>query len=244
MRTLQTLVISLQHSEQRRIKVAQQMAKTSLTWRFLDAVDGALLDLEKFPYKAQKVKRLLGFELTPKELGCYMSHMKAWQACVNENIPTLIFEDDFVVESTLVPVLNALLQPNEPWELVRLQALCESEEVTIKSYGEFRLVVNKGDPLGATAYLINPASARRLLEKSAEIYEPLDHYIEHIEKHGVVMMAVKPYPVTVTDPTRATSTITDRPDRASIRGLRKLVRSFHRLLDRSFSPNPYFPKSQ
>jgi glycosyl transferase family 25 len=242
MNPLQILVISLAHSIDRQSKVASEMGKTGLAWSFLDAVDGSKLKLATSGYTAAKVKRLLGFELTPKEVGCYLSHMKAWRACVEKNQPTLIFEDDFLLQPHFESVLATLLDDHHDWQIVRLQALCDCAHTVAADFGEYQLVKNQGDPLGATAYLVNPASAKVLLSHSSEVYEPLDHYIEHHEKHGLTMMAVTPYPVTVVDPTRESSTITDRPDRLPLRGIRKMVRSVHRILDRTYSKNPYFPR--
>ncbi len=242
MNPLQILVISLKHSKDRQAKVAAEMAKTTLEWRFLEAVDGSKLDLATVSYDGPKVKRLLGFELTPKEIGCYLSHMKAWQACVDSNQPTLILEDDFIVQPHLEAVLKTLVDGYQNWQIVRLQALCDSRTSQVADFGQYQLVKNADDPLGATAYLIKPSSAKLLLENSIDIYEPLDHFIEHHEKHGLTMLAVKPYPITVVDPTRETSTITDRPDRQSLHGYRKLLRSVERLMDRCFSSKPWFPR--
>jgi glycosyl transferase family 25 len=218
------------------------MGKTNLEWRYLEAIDGSQIDLITVPYFPDKVKRLLGFELTPKELGCYLSHMKAWKHCLENDIPTLIFEDDFVIADNLEEVLSVLLDSSLDWDMVRLQALVDSEYREVKDLGKFKIIRNLSDPLGATAYLIKPRSAYRLLNSSTEIFEPLDHYIEHVAKHGLTLLAVKPYPVTVSDPTRQTSTITDRPERRSVRGITKLYRSICRTIDRVHSKNPYFPK--
>lgn len=242
MTPLHIAVISLKDSKDRQARVAAEMAKTSFPWEFLDAVDGRTLDLSSVPYDGSKVGRLLGFELTPKEIGCYLSHMAAWRICVARDLPTLVFEDDFVIEPHLEAVLNRLLMPPIRWEIVRLQALCACDHTEVEAFEEFQLVRNASDPLGATAYLVNPTSAQRLLDASTDIYEPLDHYIEHHQKHGLTMLAVKPYPVTVSDPTRQTSTITDRPDRQSVRGIRKFERSLYRMLDRLTSNAPWFPR--
>jgi len=185
--SIQILIISLKESKDRQEKVKAEMAKTKLSWNFLEAINGEKLDFTVVPYYPKKVKKLLGYELTPKELGCYLSHMKAWSLCIENKMPTL-------------------------------------------------------NPLGATAYLINPKSAKNLLNHSSEIYEPLDHFLEHEKKHGLSIIAIKPYPITVADPTRSTSTISDRPERLPIRGINKFFRSFYRFLDRLQSPNPYFPK--
>ena len=239
---LQVLVISLQRSPERRSKVAGELGRTNLRWSFLDAVDGRRLDLGTVPYSVRKVERLLGFGLTRSEIGCYMSHMAAWRACVERNEPTLVLEDDFVLQPHLHEVLHTLLTRCTDWEMVRLQALIETEDQLVREFDTFRLVRNTGDPLASTAYLVQPNAAKRLLEASTEIYEPLDHFIEHLSKHGVEMLAVKPYPVIVRDLRPTASTITDRPERRPVRGWRKIARSLHRWVDRVISPNPYFPR--
>jgi len=40
---LQTIVISMLRSPDRRERARQELAKTNLQWRFLDAIDGKLL---------------------------------------------------------------------------------------------------------------------------------------------------------------------------------------------------------
>jgi glycosyl transferase, family 25 len=240
---LQVLVITLKDSSTRQQKVISEMAKISLEWSFVDAVNGSHLDLATIKaYKPQKVKRLLGFELTSKEIGCYLSHMKSWHLCVDKNIPTLIFEDDFVLMPHFEAVVDTLINNFKQWDIVRLQALLNSQCFEVSIFDTFKIIKNKSDPLGATAYLVNPMSAKQLIMHSAEIFEPVDHFLEHHEKHGLKMLAVKPYPVTVVDATTATSTINDRPERHPIKGLKKIIRSLARLIDRKISNSVWFPK--
>lgn len=242
MQSFQTLVISLKDSLVRQQTVSRELAKTKLQWKFLDAVDGRKLDLSSVPYNSNKVKRLLGFELMPSEIGCYLSHMKAWQSCVDSQITTLIFEDDFVVSENFDELLETMLLQALNWDIIRLQGLSECEDVFLQKIGSYRLARNTSDPLGSTAYIVRPTAARQLLLHSLEIFEPVDHFLEHVEKHGLIVTAMKPYPVTVVDTTRETTTITDRPERESIRGVQKKIRSIARAWDRISSNNPYFPK--
>lgn len=238
MRNLQTLVISMLRSPDRRQRAAAELAKTNLEWEFLDAVDGSLLG-ENIPgYDREKVKNLLGFEMTPGEIGVFSSHKKAWQACVDRNLPTLIFEDDFVLLPHFEETIDALLAHSEDWDLVRLQALEDSPYTVMKELGAITIVENKTDALGLTASLVNPRAAKKLLQHAQDMYEPVDHYLEHVSKHGVRFLAVKPYPCIIS---QAPTTIY-RPDRVSIRGWRKLKRSIYRWIDRTFSKDPWFPK--
>jgi len=236
---VQILVISLERSLDRRKQVEKEMQKISFPWAFLDAVDGSALAAPPVEYKKNKVKRLQGYALTPNEIGCYLSHMKAWSCCVEKNIATLVLEDDFVLSSDFENILNALLSEDAAWSFIRLQGLYEVPFQKVLEQSEFNLVKNQGDAVGATAYLLKPPVAARLIKHSMDIYEPVDHFLEHHQKHGLEFLAIRPYPI---DITRSQSTIADRSERAPIKGLQKRIRSVARLVDRVFSKEPWFPK--
>jgi len=224
----------------RREKAKSELAKTKLIWSFLDAVDGSQLQSPPREYQSRKVKRLLGYEMTPNEIGCFLSHKKAWQACLKTNQPTLIFEDDFILLPHFEKTLELLLSEYHDWQLIRLQGLAQTQHDIVKTIGEISIVKNHEDPLGATAYIIKPEAAKTLIDHAKDIYEPLDHFLEHKRKHGIEMLAIKPYPV---DISKVQSTIADRPsDRKPIKGIRKKLRSLSRALDRFVSPSPWFPK--
>ncbi len=239
MSDIQLLVISLAGSAQRQKKVRSELDKTKFTWHFLDAVRGSALERPPVEYKADKVKSLLGFELTPNELGCFLSHKKAWQACVDKNVITIIFEDDFYLLPHFEKVVHFLSSNLKIWDAVRLQGLSNVPQELIRDAGEFSLVRNLGDAVGATAYIIKPHVARQLIESSGDIYEPLDHFLEHYQKHQLTFLAINPYPVDITG---VETTIADRPGRRPIKGFAKNRRSILRALDRWFSKNPWFPK--
>jgi glycosyl transferase, family 25 len=236
---IQALVISLPGSDARQNKVREELDKTNLQWHFLEAVRGAALTTIPKEYKPAKVKNLLGFELTSNELGCFLSHKKAWQECVRKNIPTIIFEDDFYLSPHFERAIHFLMNKRNEWNAVRLQGLSTVPQESISGNGDLALVRNMGDAVGATAYLITPDAAKLLIDASCDIYEPLDHFLEHQQKHGLKFLAISPYPVDITG---VETTITDRPERLPIHGWLKTKRSILRLLDRLFSKNPWFPK--
>jgi len=235
---VQILVISLKRSLDRRKQVEQEMQKISLPWTFLDAIDGSALVVPPVEYKPNKVKRLQGYALTPNEIGCYLSHKEAWKCCVAKNSPTLILEDDFVLSSNFEEALNILLHEVEEWNFVRLQGLYEVPFQNVFKQSVLTLVKNQGDAVGATAYLLKPWVAAKLIKHSVDIYEPVDHFLEHHQRHHLEFLALRPYPV---DITRAESTIADRSERAPVRGLQKRIRSVARVVDRVFSKEPWFP---
>jgi glycosyl transferase family 25 len=237
---LSTTLISLKRSENRRHRaVAALQATPYLSWEILDGIDGLQMQYSPPEYHEAKVVRLLGFPLTASEIGCFLSHRQAWIKCVESNRPFLILEDDFLIQDNLEQAISILLNQYQDWDIARLQALSESPDETLHSGSDFKIVRNYGDPLGATAYIIKPAAAKRLIANSNEIYEPLDHFLEHQKVHLQNIVAFKPYPIQITG---SQSTMHDRTDRTPITGFRKKMRSLHRAIDRFLNVNPWFPK--
>jgi len=236
---LQVFVISLERSTERRGRVEEQLNQTGIQWQFLNAVDGYALPSMPSSYKPSKVKRLQGYELTPGEVGCFLSHIKAWELCIQNHVTTLVFEDDFLVGKNLEAVIDDLLSIADQWNLVRLSGIYETKHQSLQKRSTYELVKNLSEPCGTAAYMIQPAAAKILLEHSADIYEPVDHYLEHYLKHRLHCLAAKPYPIGLA---HTKSTITDRPGRLPVKGLRKTIRSICRFIDRHVSPSPWFPK--
>jgi glycosyl transferase family 25 len=237
---IQVFVISLERSADRRRRVEEQLNQTNIQWNFLNAVDGYALPEMPSSYQKSKVKRLQGYELTPGEVGCFLSHVKAWEWCVLNNATTLVFEDDFLVSQNLEIVMNDLLMISDQWNLVRLSGIYDTDHEILQKRSGYELVKNLGEPCGTAAYMIQPAAAKILLSHAAEIYEPVDHYLEHHTKHGLICLAAKPYPIGLA---HTKSTITDRPGRLPVKGLRKTLRSISRFIDRHTSSSPWFPKA-
>jgi len=239
MTSLFTLLITLKRSKARRDQAIAILENTSLQWEILDGIDGLQLQHTPPEYHEAKVSRLLGYQLTPSEIGCFLSHRLAWIKCVEKDAPVLILEDDFIFKPNFEQAIEALLLQYQDWDIARLQGLVETSDKPLHAGSDYQIVENFGDPLGATAYIIKPAAAKRLIRFSNEIYEPLDHFLEHKKIHQLKVVAFKPYPV---EANGMVSTMHDRGERMPIKGLRKRWRSIHRAIDRLFNSSPWFPK--
>ncbi len=235
----QIFVISLERSMDRRHRVAEEFSNLDIQWEFIDAIDGSKLSGPPNNYNQKKVQRLLGYQLTSNEIGCYLSHQKAWELVTKNNKTAVILEDDFTLSNLFLLGVNELIENQKDWEIVRLQGLYSSSNILVKKLNHINIVKNIGDPVGATAYILKPSIAKKLIEFSNEIYEPLDHYLEHKSKHGIVIHATQPYLVKNSG---VITTIIDRPIRRPVKGLKKLTRSINRLMDRMFAAKPWFPK--
>ena len=238
---LKFLVINLKDDYVRKALAKSELENFSFDYIFVDAINGKDFNISKEIYPKQKVKRLTGYELTKNELGCFLSHQKCWHIAAELDSPCLIFEDDFKLSDSFHEAIVFAFQNFDKWELLRLQALTSVEKEKVHASGEkFSIVSNIGDPLGATAYLVKPDSAIKLIKKSKQIYEPLDHYLEHFSRHNIEFKALLPYPVTNSG---IETTIPDRPyNERRLRGIRKFKRSIFRFLDRKLSNDPWFLK--
>jgi len=241
MAPLFTILISLKRSESRRKSAVEILNKLSpLDWQLLDGIDGLQLQNTPPEYRESKVVRLLGFPLTPSEIGCFLSHRQAWVRCIEKGKPTLILEDDFSIAPNFNQAITALSYEHQDWDIARLQGLVDTPNSVIISDSDYQIVVNQEDPLGATGYIIKPHAAKKLIQSSNDIYEPLDHFLEHHSKHKQKIVAFKPYPILANG---TASTMYDRPDRYPISGFHKKWRSLNRAIDRLINSDPWFPKN-
>lgn len=225
---IQVCIISLIDDLDRRAHASLEMKKTRFSWEFIDAVKGKSLNTVP-QYDAKKGRRLVGFELTHGEIGCFLSHRLVWQRCVDAQMNTLVLEDDFVMLPHAEEAIKTALNHENLWEILRLQAMVEVQCKKKASCEGFDFYENLADPLGTTAYVIKPSSAQALLKMSERFIEPVDHFVENYRKHRIPVTAIKPYPI---DIMHAQSTIDEpsenRNNRKPIRGWAKAKRSIYR----------------
>ena len=103
-------VISLKHREDRRKEfISQNASKLSgHNWEFVDAVNGNQLNYEtlvKLGFDTDKNWRdpLLDRTLTWGEVGCFLSHYRLWEKCVDADEPILVLEDDAIIRYDFDP---------------------------------------------------------------------------------------------------------------------------------------------
>lgn len=224
---MRIVVISLERSQDRRKKVAEQLDKLALPWSFIDATDGSKILYPVKEYNPILAERLLGYRLTNSEIGCFLSHREAWKKVLECNEAILVLEDDFIIGKSFMDAFIFANSQKELWEVCRFQGLTDQPYKVVKSseIKEINLVKILKDPLGSAAYIASPVGAKKLLKHSEQIVAALDHYLENTIKHKVNLLAIYPYPITTTN---EPSTITDRPDRKPIKGTKKFLRSFWR----------------
>ena len=110
----------------------------------------------------------------PGVMGCFHSHYRLWQHCLDINESILIFEDDVIFERGFIPV---------EWDDVLL--LATGKTVHTQDFYAEKLYRPSGTPAavgfkgkvmpGAVGYGLTPTGAAKLTEHYSTIYLPADN---------------------------------------------------------------------
>jgi len=159
--------------EQEKRIISQDSIKSNLTEE----------QVEEWKKRSQKFLR-------PGVLGCFYSHYRLWQKCIELNESIFIFEDDVIFYRNFIPV---------EWEEVLL--LCTGKVAHTHWYYSTFLINPQGIPEavemrntsmpGAVGYAIKPIAAKKLIEKYKIEMLPADtainQHVVKIECHNYLM---------------------------------------------------------
>lgn len=178
------VVVNLPKHEARFEGVKQQLDEAGVKFERIGAVVGKQLSPEERRSNVTALARVL---ITPGMMGCFLSHRRCWERCVELNEDLLVFEDDILLEPEFSKrVCAAMDDLPEDWDVMLIGALgCVHPE---RKYGLLWLIhflpslvflpfsgnrwkprVSSAvhvplRPAGTHAYVISPAGARKLLD--------------------------------------------------------------------------------
>lgn len=188
--TIQTYIINLPTSTVRREYMQKELAPYPfLNIEFLKAVDGRKLSEEELNKEFDRERSLsaYGRQLNAGEIGCSLSHIKAYRTLLDSEHPyALVMEDDIKVIRPLsnlqVYDFDALLRTDTP------RILFLSGDYW---YWRKERMPRVFDAVGGYAFLINRAAAE-VICNSGRPYSVADDWRVY-KKMGVQLYAVRPY---------------------------------------------------
>ena len=148
-------------------------------------------------YDQKTRKRLLGYDLTLGEIGCFMAHRNAWKHVVSLGAVCLILEDDARLRPTLSPaalqeLADAIAGTNH---IVRLFSQRHPSAKTWKVLPCGLKIVRPSMPgYSAVAYLLGPVAAAALIARSESFWQTTDDFLDNEGEHGGVVMNAMPEP--------------------------------------------------
>ena len=174
------LCINLKRRPDRRKTAAKMLQALSFPYEFVDAVDGKNIDLQYM--KKHKIRTYPGWKLVNSkhafysrdikagEIGCALSHIKAWQVIVKKNLDyAIIFEDDAKprrgFKTAVVSTFKEFKKRGIPWDLLYL---CRFKVGARKERTLMKDIVTPHLSHCAVAYGLSQSGARKLLAAHLE----------------------------------------------------------------------------
>jgi GR25 family glycosyltransferase involved in LPS biosynthesis len=168
------------HAERRR-NVHTCLREAGISFDWAPAVDGAALTEGQRHNQVTLPGRMM---MTDGMIGCYLSHRRLWELCVQRDEALLVFEDDAVVADEFVGAFGAALEDisrlDGGWDVLLAGALgCVHPRPSRYGVNILAGVVGGGwrwprslsarvhvpfRAFGTHAYAISPRGARKLLE--------------------------------------------------------------------------------
>ena len=189
-------LINLPRAIDRRIKMEAQLDKLGIAYSLFPGVDGrAEADklLETVDLKA--FERNTGRKILMGGIGCYHSHLGVWRDFLASGHPVaLILEDDVVFHDDFLGAIDLALQTQDHWDFLKLNCIRAKMPIAQGRIGPYALNAYLGPATGTGAYLINRATAAKLLPAMLPVTRPTDHQINRFFKYKFRLFGLEPFP--------------------------------------------------
>lgn len=195
LRSLKILIINLDRAKDRWERICETLTAEGVQFERLEAVDGALEEQlcrenNYFPVPVSKWFR----PLTLGEIGCSLSHRKAWDKIIAEQLPyALILEDDFILEPNWKQGLLAILRGKPEFDVIKLSRAKRSNITKSIELGEgFTLGHSFPVPIESIATLVSFSGAVKLRKGISKVLRPLDFEFKNYWEYDLQLYSIYP----------------------------------------------------
>jgi glycosyl transferase family 25 len=195
---MKAFVINLDHATDRWGNLQQEASDLGFDVHRVSAVFGDQLSAPFPDYSPKKYRRRHGKSTNVREIGCYLSHLKAIEAFLDTKDEFgLILEDDVGFHSDSASLIQQAIECRQPWDVLRLSGLHSGTPLTIAELANgFSLAVNITRQTGAGAYVVNRRAAEALCSGLRPMSLPYDHAFDREWLLGIRSLSMTPYPIT------------------------------------------------
>ncbi|MDA8855992.1 glycosyltransferase family 25 protein [Porticoccaceae bacterium] len=180
----QVFVINLDKSTDRMAKISKRLGELDIPFERISAVYGADLSQEEIDkyYCPELNKKNYRRPLGLGEIGCYISHIRAWKTIVDRKLScALILEDDIMIDEGLGQLIKAISKSSNSFDVVKLYSKNNTPKLLDSMpFGEkHRLCRFKKIPIGNQGQLVSLSGATNLLNTYEKFGRPVDEDIQH-----------------------------------------------------------------
>lgn len=185
-------LISLEQDIQRRTELAQRFPKTYPNMQWVQAVNGKELTAKEYFFYTQQYFSTHRKIITPSEVGCTLSHIKALEFFLEtEDEYCLILEDDVIGNDKDITYINSLVKNSKINDFV----LCGGQDGL--NFWKYIMAKKNIDNLyflpifsmkflfRTCSYIVNKKTARYIIKKQKKKLEIADAWYEIFEKSNI-----------------------------------------------------------
>ncbi|MCP4183078.1 MAG: glycosyltransferase family 25 protein [Hyphomicrobiales bacterium] len=232
-------MINLKKNKVRLENSHQYFTAENIPFTRIDAVNGWDLDEQRISqvYDADTAKIRYKYPLVKPEIGCYLSHLEAWQKIVDSGADGgFVFEDDFIPLTPIAPIMEKLSSADQStlqWDIVKLFSLRENPKyvTTTKLDETHNLIIPYQVPTCLLGYGITLKGAKHLIKTSVPFFRPVDEDHKFFWEKDLNIALVTPSPLRVGDQQTQTGTIGgERKNSDRNTSFNRITRSFKSLI--------------
>ncbi|MCR2100463.1 glycosyltransferase family 25 protein [Campylobacter upsaliensis] len=186
---MKIFIINLLRSTHRKKATQKQISKLfsenpslkdRLEFIFFEAVDGD--GGEEFAkFHPAWAKYLNGRKLSPGEKGCFASHYKLWQKCLELNEGIFVIEDDVeFTQAFNAKNLEKILK--SPYEYVRIHYIREKSSYALNNH--FNITFS--NVAGTRGYFIKPSAAKKFIKHTRILINPIDDSMDYSTVSNII----------------------------------------------------------
>lgn len=189
-------VINLDERADKFKNAEDQILAQNLVCERVSAVRGSNLSQKEvdaaYDSKLNKQRYLKALSLG--EIGCYLSHISAWQKIVDEKLDyAIILEDDCKLEASFKEITN-IIPMLKDWDYMKLtgpRGGRKIQERQLVTQG-FELTHFNKVPTSASGQVVSLNGAKKLLANSTPFYRPVDVDIQQYWEKGIDVIGIEP----------------------------------------------------
>lgn len=191
---MKAFLINLPECLDRKEYASSMLVNAGFDVVLVQAIWGKNLQYPNTDYSSLSYRLMHGKKDNYGEVGCYLSHIKALKQFLNtEDEYAFICEDDISVDPNINKVLQAALNEQKRWDILRISGLRSGTPIKVCSLDEkYALYVNLTRQTGSGAYLVNRKAAKKLAEVLLPMKLPLDHAYDREWLWGLRALMVYP----------------------------------------------------
>lgn len=194
---LKIFVINLERSKDRLDRVTSLFEAENISFERIDAIDGKTEKKLVNQHRYSRIPMHKWFRpLTDGEIACALSHLKAYQEIIDQDLDyALILEDDFVLQDGWRECLLAIQNIKTPYDLIKLANTKPKDFHATEHIGQIHsLGKSFPPPRDALATLASRAGAKKMVEGISHIYRPIDFEMKNFWEYDLDIYAVYPNP--------------------------------------------------